>query len=247
MDLYGLIGYPLGHSFSSNFFTDKFASENIDAAYWNFEIPSIDELSEVIASHPNLRGLNVTIPYKQKIIPYLDEISKEAREIGAVNVVKVVHEGGRTRLIGYNSDVIGFHDSILPLLKPYHKKALILGTGGASKAINYVLSKRLKLETVFVSRYERPDTVTYADIDASAVHEYPVIVNCTPLGMFPHTNECPKLPYEHMDDHNLLVDLIYNPDQTLFMKNGAEHGAVVKNGLEMLILQAFASWDYWNN
>lgn len=246
MDKYGLIGYPLGHSFSKNFFNDKFDAENIDAQYMNFEIPDIEEFPAIIADNPNLRGLNVTIPYKQKVMSFLDEVSPEARAIGAVNVVKVEHIGKETKLTGYNSDVIGFVRSIEPLLKPHHKKALILGTGGASKAIHYGLTEKLGIETVFVSRFERPDCVTYDAINAEAIKEYEVIVNCTPCGMFPHTDECPNLPYEAMTSNNLLYDLVYNPDETLFMKKGAANGAVVKNGLEMLILQAMASWDFWH-
>ncbi len=246
MDKYGLIGYPLGHSFSISYFNQKFADEGINAKYLNFEIPSIDELPEVIAKHPELRGLNVTIPYKEKVMDFLDSISPEARAIGAVNVIRVTHEGNKTILKGFNSDVIGFTQSIEPMLdKKWHKKALILGTGGASKAINYGL-KALGLETVFVSRYERPGTIQYDKITPEVVKEYNVIVNCTPLGMYPHTDECPELPYEAMDNHTILHDLIYNPDQTLFMRRGAEYGADVKNGLEMLLLQAFASWEFWN-
>ncbi len=246
MDKYGLIGYPLGHSFSISYFNQKFADENIDAVYENYEIPSIDLLAEVLDSNPELKGLNVTIPYKQKVIPFLDNISPEARAIGAVNVIKVIHEGKNIKLKGYNSDVIGFTQSIEPMLERHHKKALILGTGGASKAIDYGL-KSLGLETVFVSRYERPNTIQYQRITHEVIKEYNVIVNCTPMGMFPKTDECPLLPYEAMDSHTILYDLIYNPDETLFMKRGAEYGANVKNGLEMLLLQAFASWDFWHN
>lgn len=246
MDKYGLIGYPLGHSFSQSYFNEKFQNENIDALYENFEIPSIENLPEIIETNPNLRGLNVTIPYKEKVISYLDVISPEAREIGAVNVIKVERKGKSTYLTGYNSDVIGFTRSIEPLIEKYHKKALILGTGGASKAINYGL-KSLGLETVFVSRYRKPDTICYEDITPKVIKEYNVIVNCTPLGMFPHTDECPNLPYEAMNTQTLLYDLIYNPDTTMFMQKGAEHGATVKNGLEMLLLQAFASWEFWHS
>ena len=245
MDKYGLIGYPLGHSFSINYFNQKFSDEGIDAEYMNFEIPSIDNLIEVLDSHPELKGLNVTIPYKQKVMEYLDQISPEARAIGAVNVIRVTHSGKNIKLKGFNSDVIGFTQSIEPMLESFHKKALILGTGGASKAVDFGL-KSLGLETVFVSRYQRPDTICYEDITLEVVKEYNVIVNCTPLGMFPKTEECPMLPYEALDDHNILYDLIYNPDETLFMKRGAERGASVKNGLEMLLLQAFASWEFWN-
>ncbi len=245
MDKYGLIGYPLGHSFSISFHNQRFADEGINAKYLNFEISSIDDLPAVLGSNPELKGLNVTIPYKEKVIPFLDYVSPEARAIGAVNVIRVVHEGKKISLRGYNSDVIGFTQSIEPMLEPYHKKALILGTGGASKAIAYGL-RSLGLECVFVSRYERPDTIQYNRITPEIVREYNVIVNCTPMGMFPKTDECPLLPYEAMDERNILYDLIYNPDETLFMRRGAEHGAAVKNGLEMLLLQAFASWDFWN-
>jgi shikimate dehydrogenase len=246
MDKYGLIGYPLGHSFSISFFNQKFADEGINAKYENFEISSIDQLQEILDINPNLRGLNVTIPYKEKVIEFLDNITPEAQAIGAVNVIRVTHEGKKIKLKGYNSDVIGFTQSIEPMLdKKWHQKALILGTGGASKAINYGL-KSLGLETVFVSRYQRPGTIQYEQITPEVIKEYNVIVNCTPLGMYPHTDECPKLPYEAMDYHTILYDLIYNPDETLFMKRGREQGAEVKNGLEMLLLQAFASWEFWH-
>lgn len=246
MDKYGLIGYPLGHSFSISYFNQKFADEGINAKYENYEIASIDELTEILDSTPELRGLNVTIPYKEKVIPFLDSISPEARAIGAVNVIRVNHEKNKTILKGFNSDVIGFTQSIEPMIdKKWHKKALILGTGGASKAICYGL-KSLGIEPVFVSRYERPDTIQYEKVTPEVVKEYNVIVNCTPLGMYPNTDECPKLPYEAMDNHTILYDLIYNPDQTLFMRKGAEYGAEVKNGLEMLLLQAFASWEFWH-
>lgn len=246
MDKYGLIGYPLGHSFSISYFNQKFQDENIDAVYENYEIPSIDELPEVLSSNPELKGINVTIPYKEKVLPFLDSISPEARAIGAVNVIRVSHKGNKTILKGYNSDVIGFTKSIEPMLdKKLHQKALILGTGGASKAIDYGL-RNLGLETVFVSRYERPGTIQYKNVTPEVVKEYNVIINCTPIGMYPKTEVCPELPYEAMDNHTILYDLIYNPDETLFMKRGAEYGANVKNGLEMLLLQAFSSWEFWH-
>ena len=246
MDIYGLIGYPLGHSFSVSYFNQKFADEGINAKYMNFEIPSIDELPEIIAKYPQLKGLNVTIPYKEKVMNFLDSISPEARAIGAVNVIRVTHEGNKTLLKGFNSDVIGFTQSIEPMLdRKWHKKALILGTGGASKAINYGL-KALGLDTIFVSRYERHGMIKYEDVTPEVIREYNVIINCTPLGMYPRVDECPDLPYEAMDSHTILYDLIYNPDQTLFMRKGAAQGADVKNGLEMLLLQAFASWEFWN-
>lgn len=245
MDKYGLIGYPLEHSFSISYFNEKFENEGIDAQYVNFEIPDIEDLPEILDLNPNLKGFNVTIPYKEKIIGYLDAISPEANAIGAVNVVKVTHKGKQTYLKGYNSDVIGFMKSIEPMLETSHKKALVLGTGGASKAINYSL-KSLGLDTLLVSRSEKVDTIQYQDITDKMLNEYRVVVNCTPCGMYPHVDECPVLPYDAMDEHTLLYDLIYNPDETLFMQMGKAHGATVKNGLEMLLLQAFASWDFWN-
>lgn len=245
MDKYGLVGYPLGHSFSKNFFNDKFEGEKIDAEYLNFEIPSIDEFPQIIENNPNLRGLNVTIPYKQLVMNYLDDVAPEARAIGAVNVIKVDNTGKTPKLIGYNSDVIGFTRSIEPLLKPHHKKALILGTGGASKAIKYGLEK-LGIEPLFVSRTKKDKCITYDDINEEVLREYEVIVNCSPKGMYPHNDECPDIPYEYLNYNNLLYDLVYNPDETLFMKKGKERGAQVKNGLEMLLLQALAAWEFWN-
>lgn len=246
MDKYGLIGYPLGHSFSTGYFNEKFQSEGIDAVYENFEIASIENFPEVVDTNPKLKGLNVTLPYKEKVIAYLDMLSPEARAIGAVNVIKVIHKGKNTVLKGYNSDFIGFAKSIEPLLQDYHRKALILGTGGSSKAIDFAL-KSLGIKTKKVSRTERPDALRYEDITPDIIKEYNVIVNCTPCGMYPKADNYPQLPYEAMDEHNLLYDLIYNPDETMFMKKGMTRGAVVKNGLEMLLLQAFASWEFWHN
>ena len=245
MRKYGLIGYPLGHSFSKNFFNEKFHSESIDADYVNFEIPAIKELPSVLLANPNLVGLNVTIPYKEQVISYLDELDKDAAAIGAVNVIKIVNQKGKTKLVGYNSDVIGFTQSIEPLLEPQHKKALILGTGGASKAVDYGLRK-LGLECKFVSRTPREGMLTYEELTPEIMDEYKVIVNCTPVGMYPHADQYPNIPYECLTPNHLLYDLLYNPDTTLFMKKGADKGAVVKNGLEMLLLQAFGAWDIWN-
>lgn len=245
MDKYGLIGYPLGHSFSISYFNEKFQNEGIDAIYENYEIPTIEILSEILDSNPELKGLNVTIPYKQQVLKYLDSVSPEAKAIGAVNVIRVVHDGAKTRLKGFNSDVIGFTKSIEAVIEPCHKKALILGTGGASKAVNFGLQS-LGLETLFVSRTPREGAISYEDITPEMIKEYNVIVNCTPVGMYPHADECPNLPYFAMDTHTLLYDLIYNPDETLFLRRGKEHGATIVNGLEMLLLQAFASWEFWN-
>ena len=224
----------------------KLENECIDAIYENLEIPSRENLTEILDSNPELKGLNVTIPYKEKVISYLDSISPEARAIGAVNVIKVTHKGNKTELKGYNSDVIGFTQSIEPLLERYHKKALVLGTGGASKAIIFSL-KSLGMETLTVSRVDRQGCIKYEDVTPEMIQEYNVIVNCTPCGMYPHADECPNLPYDAMDNHTLLYDLIYNPDETLFLKKGKAKGATVKNGLEMLLLQAFASWNFWNS
>ena len=247
MKKFGLIGYPLGHSFSKNFFNEKFQSENIDAEYVNFEIPTIDDLPKVIASNPNLAGLNVTIPYKEKVISFLDDLDKDAAAIGAVNVIRIEHaRNNKVKLTGYNSDVIGFSRSIEPLLETYHKKALILGTGGASKAVNHAL-KELGLETLFVSRSRHNDnTVTYEELTPEMMDEHKVIVNCTPVGMYPKADQCPDIPYGCIPPRHLLYDLLYNPSTTLFMKKGEDQGAVVKNGLEMLLLQAYGSWDIWN-
>ena len=260
MKKFGLIGYPLGHSFSRNFFNEKFQSENIDAEYVNFEIPTIEDFPQVIVSNPTLEGLNVTIPYKEKVIPYLNELAPDAAAIGAVNVIKFERNKGKLKLIGhnsdtlslhdalpiYNSDVIGFTRSIEPLLESFHTKALILGTGGASKAINYGL-KTLGIETLFVSRSAHNEhTITYSELTPEIMDEYKIIVNCTPVGMYPQADKCPEIPYEYLTPRHLLYDLLYNPNTTLFMRKGSEHGAVVKNGLEMLLLQAFGAWDIWN-
>lgn len=245
MDLYGLIGHPLGHSFSKKFFNEKFQNEMIDAEYRNFDIDTIESFPTIIEEHSNLRGVNVTIPYKELVIPYINELSEDAQAIGAVNVIKISRNHEGVHLKGYNSDVIGFTDSIRPLLKPFHKKALILGTGGASKAIRYGLYK-LGIETCFVSRRPKEGMLTYSDLTADIMAEYTVIVNCSPVGMFPHTDERPDLPYQFIGSHHILYDLVYNPDETLFMKSGREQGATTKNGLEMLILQARAGWNFWN-
>lgn len=245
MDKYGIIGYPLGHSFSKKFFTEKFQEERRDATYENYPIEDILQFRQVIEANPGLRGLNVTIPYKQQVIPFLNELSDEAREIGAVNVIRVTQKEGKNYLKGYNSDIIGFTDSIRPLLKSGHRKALVLGTGGASKAICAGLD-RLGLEWTYVSRNAHAGRLTYQDMTPELMEEYTVVVNCSPVGMFPHTDECPNIPYEALDKRHLLYDLVYNPEETLFLKKGRKQGAVTKNGLEMLHLQALASWRFWN-
>ncbi len=245
MKKFGIIGYPLGHSFSPGYFNEKFQNEGIDAVYEKFELPVITDLQPIIDYTENLAGLNVTLPYKEKVITYLDNVSPEARAIGAVNVVKVTDRDGKRHLEGYNSDVIGFTRSIKPLLSAHHKKALVLGTGGASKAVTYGLHQ-LGIETLVVSRYKRDNTIQYEQINEALLQEYTVIVNSTPCGMAPHFDECPALPYEALTSKHILFDLIYNPDETLFLKKGREQGAVTKNGLEMLLLQAEGAWEIWN-
>ena len=246
MKKFGIIGYPLGHSFSPGYFNEKFENEGIDAHYDKYELPVITDLQAVIDYTPDLCGFNVTIPYKEKVMSYLDSVSPEARAIGAVNVVKISRkDGNKPYLEGYNSDVIGFTRSIQPLLDNHHKKALILGTGGASKAVNYGLHQ-FGIETVLVSRSQKDKTIQYRQITPEMLAEYTVIVNCTPCGMAPHFNECPDIPYEALSKQHLLYDLIYNPDETLFLKKGKAQGALTKNGLEMLLLQAEAGWEIWN-
>ena len=244
--LYGLIGYPLGHSFSQDFFNRKFESENISARYINFEISEIGQLSKVLSENYNLVGFNVTIPYKEQVIGYLDALDPIAAEIGAVNVVKVSRLGaGKAHLKGYNSDVIGFRDSLAQSIDvSKQSRALVLGTGGASKAVVAAL-RQLGVASTLVSRSERPGVITYKDLTPELISDNKIIVNTTPLGMYPHVDECPDIPYEALTEQHLCYDLLYNPDVTLFMQRAAAHGAQVKNGLEMLLLQAFAAWNIW--
>ena len=244
MDTYGLIGYPLGHSFSKGYFTEFFNREGIDAVYKNFELPHIEKITEILQSEPSLRGFNVTIPYKQQIFPYLTELDEAARTIGAVNVVKIIHDNGTDHLKGYNTDHIGFATSIRHLLKPHHTHALILGTGGASKAVEYAL-RQMGIETLFVSRTSREGIVTYEELSPELMARYTLIVNTTPLGMHPHTDECPPLDYTQIGSRHLLYDVIYNPEKTLFLRQGETRGATTSNGMEMLLEQAIAAWKIW--
>lgn len=245
MDLYGLIGYPLAHSFSKDFFNEKFANEGIDAEYRNFEIKDLSPLREIIDSNPSLKGFNVTSPFKEKIIEYLNEITPEAKAIGAVNVVKVIRNGNDVILEGHNSDIIAFRKTIEPMLDRLHTKAMVLGTGGAAKAVIGALNS-MSIQTKIVSRFRRMGCIRYEDLTDEIVKEYNLIINCTSVGMYPETDVCPKIPYESVNTRSILYDLIYNPDETLFLKKGKEKGAVVKNGLEMLLLQAYESWNIWN-
>lgn len=245
MNTYGLIGYPLGHSFSRGYFTDFFASQGINAEYKNFEIPHIELLNEVIKSEQSLCGFNVTIPYKQQIIDLIDNLDDAAKAIGAVNVVKVIRRDEYTYLEGYNTDHIGFSKTIYPLLKAHHTHALILGTGGASKAVNYAL-QMLGIETQFVSRTARNGIISYKELTPELMAQYTVIINTTPLGMHPNTEECPPLDYALIGKQHLLYDVIYNPEKTIFLEHGERAGATICNGMGMLIEQAKAAWDIWS-
>lgn len=246
-ETYGLIGYPLGHSFSRKYFTEKFIHDNINAEYLNFEIESVSGLKRIIEENKFLKGLNVTIPHKQNVIPLLDELDETASEIGAVNVIKITHDvEGKIHLKGFNTDVTGFKGSISPMLKSWNKNALILGTGGVSKAINFAL-KSLGIETLFVSRTPKDGAITYKNINAETMNKYTVIVNASPVGMFPYTDEAPEIPYEHIGKRHVIFDTIYNPPATLFMKLAEQRGAKVKSGMEMLIGQAEAAWKIWNS
>jgi len=246
MKKYGLIGYPLTHSFSKRFFTEKFEKEKVDAVYENFEVKDISWFQDIVRSNPSLVGLNVTIPYKQLVISYLNELDEAADEVGAVNTIKIKRIGERIHLKGYNTDIWGFETSLKPLLKNYHKKALILGTGGASKAIKYVL-KKLKINSISASIEElQENEIKYKDIDKKMMAERLLIINATPLGTFPNVETFPPIPYQYVTDRHLLFDLVYNPETTRFMEKGKERGAIVKNGYEMLLQQALRSYEIWN-
>ena len=239
--MYGLIGYPLSHSFSAKFFNDKFCREKINEEYRLFPIPKIDEIKGLFQKYPELKGLNVTIPYKSSIIEYLSDISPAANEIGAVNVIKI-KEG---KLKGYNTDAYGFKESLKPLLKKDIKKALILGTGGASKAVRYVLSS-LGIDSKVVSRCSGKVDLMYSDLNSEIISENLLIVNTTPLGMYPDVNSFPDIPYQFIGENHICYDLVYNPEESRFLNMAESQGAVIKNGLEMLHLQAIKAWEIWN-
>lgn len=250
MDCYGLIGYPLTHSFSAKFFTDKFRRENIDAEYLYFEIEDILEIRRVILFNPYLKGLNITIPYKEKVIPFLHKLSPEAKMIGAVNTIKVDRLKGDMyfyELTGFNTDYLGFKNSLIPLIKPeLHRKALILGTGGASKAIAYALTS-MGIEWIYVSRTKGEGRISYDELTSDIMLESKLIVNTTPLGTYPDIENCPSILYSMLTEQHLLYDLVYNPEESLFLKKGREQGAVIKNGKEMLELQALEAWSIWDS
>jgi shikimate dehydrogenase len=249
MDTYGLIGFPLKHSFSAKFFAEKFHREEINAEYLNFEIEDIHEIRRVILFHQHLKGLNVTIPYKEKVLPFLHDISPEAKKIGAVNTIRVDRKPGEMyfyRLTGYNTDYIGFRDSLLPLLNPaIHRKALILGTGGASKAVAQALQD-LHISWQYVSRTPGENRLTYDLLTPEVMSTHQLIVNASPVGTFPHSDVCPDIPYQLLTADHLLYDLVYNPEETLFLKKGKAQGTLIKNGREMLEIQAGAAWEIWS-
>ncbi|MEN8880544.1 MAG: shikimate dehydrogenase [Polaribacter sp.] len=243
--LFGLLGKDISYSFSRGYFSEKFKQMNLDNHnYINFDLPKIEDFPSILEDNESVLGINVTIPYKEAVIPYLDKIDKTAKEIGAVNTIKITKRGN---LKGYNSDVVGFEKSITPLLKKHHKKALILGTGGASKAIAYAL-KRNAIKYKFVSRNpEGKKQISYADLSREIIEDYTLIVNSTPLGTSPDVNNCPNIPYQFITPNHLLYDLIYNPQVSKFLANGRQKGAAIKNGYEMLELQAEESWRIWNS
>ncbi|RYD56579.1 MAG: shikimate dehydrogenase [Sphingobacteriales bacterium] len=242
MPAYGLIGYPLSHSFSPGYFKAKFQKEALDATYKLFPIPTINFFPDLLQQYPELNGLNVTIPYKESVIPYLHSVDETAAKVGAVNCIKI--NNGITK--GFNTDVIGFRESLIPLLQPWQTGALILGTGGASLAVAFVL-KELGINYQFVSRHAKGGSISYDQLTAEHISGNKLIINTTPQGMYPDVSECPDIPYHVIDKGHLLYDLIYNPTETLFLAKGREQGAVTKNGLEMLELQAEASWQIWND
>jgi shikimate dehydrogenase len=240
---FGLLGRNISYSFSKGYFTDKFNDENFTGcSYENFDIPEIVVFPEIIKTNPDLKGLNVTIPYKETVMPFLGKLSKKAAQIGAVNTIKITKKG---KLKGYNTDYYGFKKSLKPLLQPHHKKALILGTGGASKAVAYALDE-LGILYTFVSRDIKENTIDYNRINATTFDNYQIIINCTPVGTSPNTEASPLIPYEFFTDKHIAYDLIYNPAETQFLKKAKAQGAQIKNGLDMLIFQAEKAWKIWN-
>lgn len=240
---FGLVGRNIHYSFSKMYFAEKFKVDGLtNHSYENYDIDAISDLKIVLTQDPNIKGLNVTIPYKVDVMPLLHKISKKAAKIGAVNTIRISKKG---KLKGYNTDWIGFTKSITPLLESHHKNALILGTGGASKAIVYAL-KKLKIKSTLVSREKKKDTLSYEDLDENAFAKYTIVINCSPVGTFPNVNECPKLPYELFTDRHIAYDLIYSPEESTFLTKAKEQGAVIKNGYSMLVFQAEAAWEIWN-
>ncbi|WP_345950064.1 MULTISPECIES: shikimate dehydrogenase [unclassified Mucilaginibacter] len=260
MKQYGLIGYPLTHSFSKKYFSEKFEREKIeDHKYDLYELSNLSDFPELLRANPDLCGLNVTVPHKIGVMFYLDWVEPEAKEVDAVNCIRITSESPITavfsgevgikdhefRLEGFNTDVYGFETSLKPLLRPHHTQALILGTGGASRAVKHVLGK-LNIYSTYVSRESDAGRILYEDLTAEHIANHKLIINTTPLGMSPNVDRCPDIPYEHLTSDHLLYDLIYNPEETLFLQKGREKGAATKNGYDMLLLQAEKSWEIWN-
>lgn len=243
----GLIGYPLGHSFSKSYYLNKFEKENIhDIDYDLYPIEHISSFEELYLSDTAYGGFNITIPHKQNILPYITELSTEAEEIQAVNCITIKRCGDKVILKGYNTDAYGFQNSLQPLLEPHHSRALILGNGGAAKAVCYVL-KQLGIEYNLISRAKANSCLTYQDLNKEIMESHKLIINCTPLGTYPNINDCPDIPYEFITREHLLYDLIYNPEETTFLAKGKAKGAAIKNGYEMLVLQAEQNWKIWNH
>ncbi len=242
MRKFGLIGYPLSHSFSQKYFTEKFNKENIqDCSYQNFSIPDIKEVSAILLSEPELWGLNVTIPYKEQVIPFLHFKNDVVEQTGACNCIKILNK----KLYGYNTDVMGFEISLKEKLEENHSHALILGTGGAAKAVEYVM-KKLGIDYKFVSRKSTTaNTISYESLNENIIHSHQLIINTSPVGMYPNVDAYPEIPYHALTSEHYLFDLVYNPEKTAFLKKGEEHGAAIKNGHEMLVLQAEESWSIW--
>ena len=242
---FGLLGYPLQHSFSRGYHNERFARWGLDAVYDNYELSDLSQLRSIVERDKELEGLNVTIPYKQAVMPLLDDIDPVAQAIGAVNVIRIERTDGVVRMVGYNSDYIGFRNSITPLLKPHHTHALVLGTGGASKAVCAALAD-MGIAVVRVSRTPRQGELGYDALTAEVMAQCTIVVNTTPLGMYPHVDACAPIPYELLTSRHLCYDVVYNPTTTLFMQRASQQGATVCNGLEMLYGQADAAWDIWN-
>jgi shikimate dehydrogenase len=247
MRLFGLIGFPLSHSFSAKYFAEKFESENIsDAEYRLFPLENISEIISLLKLNPDLQGFNITIPYKVAILPYLDHITEVAKSVGAVNCVKIERSKSDIILTGYNTDVFGFKESMVPFLKPFHSSALVLGTGGAAKAVCYTLNE-LGIKFTLVSRSGNDEsTLNYTQLSKKTICDNLLIINTSPVGTFPDVDKCPDIPYQFLTNKHLLFDLIYNPSETKFLKLGREAGATTLNGAKMLVLQAEKSWEIWN-
>jgi shikimate dehydrogenase len=242
MRLYGLLGFPLSHSFSQKYFTEKFQNLGLtDAKYENFSLPDISALQAILDHREGLEGFNITIPYKKAVLDFIDESTQAVQEIGACNCVRI----NNGKLKGYNTDVVGFEQTLAPFLKPHHNKALILGTGGASAAVEWVL-KKLGIVYLSVSRTASDHTIAYEQIDQDMMMSHKLVINTTPLGMYPNVGACPNLPYQFMTEQHHLFDLVYNPEETQFLAMGKAQGASIQNGWEMLILQAEESWRIWN-